>query len=626
MNYLFYNTSILLFGYSTIATLIYYFIEKPSQVFNSYELLWPLTLFTYLVGIVLFEKNEIRKSFSIGFLKLNLDTFFVFILLLGIRFINIHNISVWLDEYNQASMTFFNYPITAGLKQHQPPLDMIFTKIGLLFSDSNVWGLRFHSAFFSAMAGTLFYALIKKISDSYIMALVCVFYFSFHVFVIRFGYEARPVSLGLFIEILFIHHIYSILTEGNNAFYKNKPCSLSALTFVYLCSLGMQPVFIVCATLLFFAIYSYFHRDQLKNFFALLIGFLCFLPIQAKIMLLAPPLFSKTSVFDFQDIFKQLTFENFFILEPFFKPFGYCAFLFLVFIFGYNILKRQSFSRPLLYFLFCVTFFCGVLIPVFKSHINWDLNDYYLLSSLPLVLSLFVLSLSDIARIASVKKKFFNLLTLFFAAVCFAFYSFGPFFNFEKTYPRDDMRASYAEIKRVSGSENKSLVLALCLKNLPWCPDKAIGEALYFKSANASKESYWQRSLDNYYIALKTDKPIENVFFIYYESFSRRALNIGNKLASPPGIELYKIPIANNVTLASAVIDFLVPVVQQGLDENAFYTRSLEYLIMSYDHLNDKKNKLHYLGLYKKFRDHENYSTYLDNVYVSLVIEDSQGR
>ena len=587
-----------------MATTISFFTATTPRY--GYEFLWPMLLLFFFCVFV--RERRILFQFSSRIFSDNRDFFVVLIGLLALRFYFIEHISVWLDEDFQASLAWKNYPTAAGVIEHQPPGDMIFTKIGLLISNYGVWGLRFHAAVFSALAGSTLYVLAKKFSGSRWLALLCVLFFSTHHLVFKYGFEARPISYGLFLELLFFATLY---IECKMATQKDPlllpwSASLSAITFLYLCSVGLQPGFIVVLTIGFFALVSYFRREYLSIFLRLLFGLLSFLPIQLVLLRDSPPRFTRgLSIFRFFSEFKR---ENFLFLNMYLMPIGYFCAIGSLGYFLWCALRRQKTELFFVYLLYISIFFPLILVPFFISHVDWTLNDYYLISILP-PLFLLLAYLWGFITIGWWRRYWLPLLV---PLVLFA--GFAPFYAFvnkerDLAIERQDLKGAYESVRENALSTD--LTLSFCLADR-YCPDWAIAKRLYRLPPPSDEETI---SVFIYAQALRATPQPQNIFFVYNAEWSHGEPGFKNLFSTHNWAPIYKVP--GNGNLALAVINFFEGPVKAGLAENKVYTEALAFLVASYDFLGDEKNKLHYLSIYKKQAHPEAQSDYLNQLLLS---------
>ena len=596
-----YTAGFFLFLYSLLATSVSYF--AANSPFYGYEFFWSLPIL-FFIGLLVRERKFIFK-YSPSVLLDNLDFFAVLAALLALRFYFLEHVSIWLDEDFQAVAAWKSYPVAAGVAQHQPPGDFVFTSMGLLVSNYSVWGLRLHAALFSSLAGATLYALAKKFSASRTVALLCVLFYSLHHVVFRYGFEARPISYGLFLELLFFAAVY---TECRVIAQKDQPpqpwsASLSAIAFLYLCSVGLQPGFIVVLTIGFFALLSVFRREYLIVFLRLALGLLCFLPLQLAIFLNAPPRFTRG--FSVIGFFDEIRWENFNFLYKFLMPVGYVSVAGVLLYFLWSAFRRKKPELLLLFLFYIAIFFPLTLIPFFRSHISWHLNHYYLISILPPLFLLF----SALWGATKVGRLRWALPSAIIPVVLFA--GFAPFYQFvnvgrDLELERQDLKGAYSEIRK--NALNSDLTLSFCLSEGS-CPDRAIGKKLYRLPPPSNAD---EPSVAIYAHALRATPQPQNIFFVHNEPWSQGVTGLKHLFSSPNLASIYKV--SSNENLALAVIDFFEGPVRAGLADNKMYSEAVAYLVASYDYLGDEKSKLHYLNLYKKMALPEGQNAYLNEL------------
>ena len=584
-----------------MATAISYFTAVSEL--HRYEFFWFLPLFLFF-GLFLRER-QILFNFSTSVFRDNLDFFVVLIALFALRLYFLEHFSVWLDEDSQAAAAWRYSPLAAGVVQHQPPGDLVLTKLGLLVSDYSVWGLRIHSAIFSSLAGATLYALAKKFSGSRLVALLCALFYSTHHVVFRYGFEARPISYGLFLELLFFAAVYAECQAITTQDRSRQPwsASLSAVTFLYLCSLGMQPVFIVGLTVGFFALVSCFRREFLAVFLKLFFGLLASLPIQIVLLRDSPPRFTRgVSIIRFFDEFK---FENFIFLNKFLLPVGYVSASGVLVYFLWCAFRRKKLDPLLVYLLYIAIFFPLTAIPFFKSHISWPLNHYYLISILPPLFLLFS------ALWGAMAVGWFRRFWLPTMVPVILFALFAPYYKFvnvgrDLELERQDIKGAYASIREISSIND--LVLSFCITDRE-CQDSLVGKKLYHLAPPSNSEI---ASVAIYAQALRSASQPPNIFFVHNEQWSQGVTGLKHLFSSHNWASVYKISGHGNIALA--VIDFFEGPVKAGLAEGKLYSEAVAYLVASYDSLGDQKNMQHYLNLYKNMAHPESQIGYLNDM------------
>ena len=590
--------------YSVFATLVAFVFSFGVSGPAAIEWVWPALLLLISIPIALRERSVFSPR--PGFLRGNFDVIAVFLASLAVRFYHINDVSIWFDEDVQAASALLNFPVTAGAIQHHPPGDMIFTKLGMLISGMQTWGLRFHSALFSSLAAALLYSFVKKLSSSILFSVLATTFFCFHHFIYRYGFEARPISLGVCLEILFLYVLYLSLREEKALGTKSPLWIIAAATFLYLSSLGMQPVFIVAGALICLALEAAFLRRSLRTFLGVFFGALFFAPLQLNVLLSAPARFTKTSGFNLNLFLQQLNLEIFNSISTFANPFlYYCIFFNALALLAFLSKKRVP-NSIVIVFWFLLGFFCLTFIPLFKSHVDWPLYSHYLISVLPLTFLIFAaywgwfVSFPKVPRIARLL-----LLALLFGAAKQSYH----FPDGDIQSAREDMASAYKLVK--ARSSEKDILLTLCVVSAPaFCPAGGVGRAFYFRGAGPIAEDF-SPSIEIYQRILNSEKSVDSIFFIYYSSWSNYVFTSVVPLGYLHKLSVFKLQVKPGA-LAESLIGFLEPLVKEGVAQNKLYVQPLEYLVLSYDKIKNIEQKNYYLNLYKDFPEPKTYSDYLN--------------
>lgn len=613
-----YVINVFLFGYALFCNLLGFFYSAPEK-FYAEELYWPFALLLLLAAFYRNEKHFIASFSFSDFIRKHADTLGVLTVVLLLRAHLINDVEIWLDEDYQAHSALINRALIAGAFQHQPPLDMTFTKIGTLFSNEKIWGLRFHSAVFSSLASALLYSLGKKFSKSSFIALILTFFFTLHFIVIQYGYEARPISLGLFYGFSFFGIILSLLIEKKDSFYFKTPLFVSVVTFLFLNSLGLQPVVLTGITTAVLTIYSFVKNEWFKkSLLAVFLGFGLFLPIQVYILKYSPPRFTKHSGFDAASFIRELMdYSNYKIVETYLWPLGYLFLVFCVLYFVFCMFRRRSVSSSVLLLFTTVAGFPLFLVPFFKSQIDWPLySRYFALLLVPVFLGASVSLKIALETFKAFKNRPWLrhvVIAVFFGIVSFSF-NWGPLTGLSDVYKQFQIKKAYEVLNE--NSSDQDIDLTLCLNVQPWCADSLVMQSFYYKKATGGLVTNWNNSiLTTYEKALNDKRQVNNIFLFYYWVWSDNHLSLDGSqlLASLRGVDVLKIAVKDG-NLPKTMIDFCVPVVERGLRDGLLYTGPVEYIVASASALGLKDLKNHYLTLYKNFAGRKNNSAYLNSI------------
>lgn len=607
-----YAFNILFFGYVLVCTGIGFFVKAPGHLFPE-ELYWPTVLTSLLAALFLYERPRL-SSFSIRrFIQENLDVFFVLLLVLGLRIYLMTLVEPWLDEDYQGFSSLIHRSLIAGVWQHQPPLDMVLTKFGVLLSKESLWGLRMHSVLCSAFASALLYDQAKKISRSRLIALFCAVFFTFNVVVVQYGYEARPLSLGLLFCVGFLGLNLSLLSERKDSFYFKTPIFNCLITFGFLNSLGMQPVILVGVSAVFLAVYILSGHSWIKKYFlSVLFAMGLFIPIQIYILRYAPPRFTKQAGFNLSAFGDELIrLDNFKVLQDYFWPLG-CVFLILCLLsFALQIKKVRSISSSTLFLFFLSSAFALFLVPFFKSHVSWEMYTRYFALVLPVVLlgtGLILRQTLDLLPLS--KTVFYSFVILFFAPASF-FYSWGPIIDLNSVYKPFEMKSAFTLLNEKS--TDRDIDLPFCLHTGGYCPNTFVLQSFHYKKAIGGIAGNWVPTFDRFLTALRSPVAPENIFFLYYSVWSDRELPLKTsfQIKHLHGVDVLEVPVKSQ-NLAQTMIDFCKPYVDYGLSENVLYVGPLEYIVAAAEASGQTELKNSYLKLYQDFTGKKADSSYLN--------------
>jgi hypothetical protein len=596
-----YKTTVLLTVYFALCTLVDYMTFNRDP-FHFYEWMWPLQLLFVAVSLRYNVKDS--QSLKIKSWIPEIDTALVFSILLIARFALMEKYSVWFDEHIQALAATTYYPVQGGSTQHQPPADMALMNTGLWLFGNSILGLRFHSCLFSALNGTAFYLLAKHISRSKFFALLTTFFFCTHHLVVRYGFEARPISLGLFMELLFLAAILSQLESGN------KPAKegfwLSGVTVLYLTTLGLQPPFVVSLTMVFLLLSSVVNRTHFFTAIQILTGLLVFAPLQAVIYFASPPRFTIGGIFSPQAIWSNLKIKNFFFLKEYYDPFGFVCFALLILFLLFAYLRKIKYDLTTILFAFLCFFLPLTLVPYFLGHVAWALNDYYVISLLPLILMLLVSLWRNLGTVLPQTPKYkYGLCCLIFL-IAIPRYEFVNK-KFKLYEQRPDLKGAYRAVE-----ENRSqgdLLLSFCMTEA-FCPDILIAKPFYL--SDDEKGLQVTPSVLIYENALKSGLKPKNVFLILSKDWQTPEPGKSFLFSKLNLVSVYKVPLKSN--LAETIIDFFKPLQQSAETGNHIYPEVLSYLVASYKFLGDQKEMEKYLEIYKNKPASLSNNDYLANI------------
>lgn len=406
--------------------------------------------------------------------------------LLGLLYVRWHwltSVTLWLDEDYQFLTTLSDGPIQAGAWQHQPPNDLLFTFWSKAWGGNHeVWALRASPGLFSVFAGYIFYRLLYLISASIGISLLGAILFAFELLVARYGYEARPVSHGLFLTISFFFFLELEFLDESRAPEARRWLFAGAATLFLLMALGLQPPFLILGFVLF-ALVRFVVLKQRQDLHLAMLGtasVLLFLPIQILIFQNSPPRLSRLPQFSLGHFLEVAMDASSY--ETLYGLWG--SFWWVILgtvsagILLDQVIPTRHFRRRLSLFGVPLLVFVGLLIPFFKSYVDWSLMPHYVIFSVPLSLALLALALSSRGG----RRFFFTV-----PALAFLFWNSNSLPLMTEAglrhHDREELQGAYKFISSVA--QPGDFVVSSCRENIVYC-NNTLTASPYYLPANLS--------------------------------------------------------------------------------------------------------------------------------------------
>ncbi|MGZ3707948.1 MAG: hypothetical protein ACXWPM_03865, partial [Bdellovibrionota bacterium] len=218
--------------------------------------------------------------------------------------------SLWLDENLQILTSLELPPVSAGLRQHQPPLEFALMRTIFAVAGFSETSVRLSAMVFSALGAALVGFLYVLVTEDFILAAAASLFFSFNSVVGHYGSEARPISMGLATSLLVLC--------ACARFFKDRMMNRAAwiqgfaASVLSLFSLGLQPPFLLFSLSAVTLAFPKFRlREKLWLVSQWTGALLVFLPVQIWIFRFAPPRFSRIGAAGVQSLANQLRWNNF---------------------------------------------------------------------------------------------------------------------------------------------------------------------------------------------------------------------------------------------------------------------------------------------------------------------------
>ena len=301
--------------------------------------------------------------------------------------------SIWCDEDLQYQYSLERAPVVAGLVQHQPPLDMAISRFVITFFGLSEGTVRFSANLFSSVAAGLIAVFSFQTLNSMIVAILFAALFSLHPVVATFGFEARPISLGLTAIILVLSRASRVFDTSFEPQRRQWLCGLGA-SFLCLIALGLQPPFLLLAMSLgIFIIPELAVQKKIWIVSQWVAAIVLFLPIQIFIFHHAPQRFYRLGGNIVEDILGQYQWSNF--AEPL-RVYGALIVLagLLALLQSLRPQAERKFIQANVFFFVVFGFFLSILIPFFKAEVRWTLFIYYIVFAWPVSIFAFIMAVA----------------------------------------------------------------------------------------------------------------------------------------------------------------------------------------------------------------------------------------
>lgn len=226
-----------------------------------------------------------REPTSIN-LKQDWPFYVVFLLAVGIKLYiwthNYQNHIFWLDEYSQAQGSMGD-PAHGAFSHQQPFLGYLWTKFALYIFGNSVFTIRLHALIASLLG---FYYLLKfsyRLQANVTpLIFLSVTYLTFAHFYYP-SYEGRCVGVAFLFLNLFSYSFLRAFTQKR----REDLFVLGVNSWLFLCSITMQPVLLIGFVMLWLIILLCWDRQPIYRqvLFTLAVSLVLFLPIQILLYL-----------------------------------------------------------------------------------------------------------------------------------------------------------------------------------------------------------------------------------------------------------------------------------------------------------------------------------------------------
>lgn len=471
---------------------------------------------------------------------------------MGMRIYGLERFSLWFDETAQLARSMDIPFIESSGLHFQPPLDYIlqkFTAATFGFSDFKI---RLNTAVFSVVASTLFFALLKRITGSYIVALLLSCLMIFEPWFFKYSFDARPVAIGYLTLVLFVVSFINVLKPQSNSLKKSEFRQLLAVALFFNLSVGFQPVLLLCTLIavLLVRILMAFKNKEHKNYYLSLIyplalSILLFIPVQIKIYLDSIHLVTSNRVLS------KVTNFNINNISGLYDV--YSVYFALLFVLLLTMILLRQLKKKLKITTFesnffvavCLMFFLASLF-VFSVLLSYRLAPHYVIFTLPLIFlaAAYLYKTCEDCFSITLQKRFFRMAFVFLIVLALPLFGLMYAQHPKKPMAREDLKQAYAII--LKNSTDKDYVTSLSFPLNNWSPielnlagwpyyvNRAMREG--FKSyADISRNK--EIPILSLYTALKENPKISNLYVIFNRGFEQVNVQF-DVLKELPNVEL----------------------------------------------------------------------------------------
>ena len=473
-------------------SLCYLFLLYSLIIFNNQlNFIW-LDYYTYgfltislITSIVLlirscFKNGESKSNQSkpVQHFKYLLILFFAFAGVALLRWHHLFEMTLWLDEIFQSTVSLNNSPAQSGISQHQPPLDMLLSHFGRKFWGTTILGVRFHAWIASSLLCIAFFECCWHFFESLSSGIIGFILLSFHWIIFKYGYEARPISIGILFFVIGLTFTINYL-QNNSRITLFKIWIALCLSGLFL---GMQPILVIfCGAVVWFLLAILRKQNEARLLCFVWISAFCYLiPTILSLVFLSPPkITAGAQTISFFGKLISLSLSDFSIIKGVVGNLYplYLAFLMhgLILIFSKRFRLAPKIQSNLVFFLVSISLSYSIGIVVFfKTFVNHDMRDYYHIITLPL----FILLLISFVRLLQFSRILSFMAITGTAALIFYFYPFGGIEKVKRDLGRENLRELYSLIAD-RASKNSYLVSLCAINDFNYCPERTIGAEFY---------------------------------------------------------------------------------------------------------------------------------------------------
>lgn len=474
------------------------------------------------------EANFLPKDYAI------IGLFFV--VQLAMRIYGLERFSLWIDEVAQMKRsTAIPFIESSGL-HFQPPLDYILQKLTVTTFGVSDFTIRLNTAVFSVVASTLFFTLLKRITGSYIVALILSCLMIFEPWFFKYSFDARPLATGYLTLVLFLVSFIHILKPEGTLLKTSEFRHITCAAVLFTLSVGYQPIFVLGSIIFVLGVcilIAYKNRDH-RNYYINLIyplglSLLLFIPLQIKIYLDSINLVTSTSVVSKVFNFNLNNFDGLYQVYGVYFIFLFSMLLLITLLRQFKKKAKLSAFEANFFVSVCLLFFL-VSVIVFSIPLNYRLAVHYVIFTLPLLIlsAAYLYKTGEECFSVSLHKRFYKLGFLFVIILAWPQFNLMYMQHPKTPMPREDLKQAYSIV--LKESSDRDYVTSLSFSVTGWSPMEInLGSGPYYvlramrdgSKTHADIVRNQEIPVLAFYSVLKENQPIANLYVLFHRGFEQ---------------------------------------------------------------------------------------------------------
>lgn len=516
------------------------FISFGKQTLTFFDL-YSFLLIALPAGYLLFTQEPSEFTSEPNFTGKDYAVIGLFFLAnLGLHIYGLERFSLWFDELSQLHRAT-NFPFVEASGLHmQPPLDYILQKFMIVTFGVSDATIRLNTVLCSVVASTLLFALLKRITGSYLISVLLSCLVIFEAWFFKFSFDARPIGLGYLTLVLFLISFINILKPEATSLKKTEFRQIMCAALLFILSIGYQPILIISAFILLVAVRALivFKNKDHKSYYLsltypLAAAILVFIPVQIKIYLDSISDITSKNIAAKLSSFSLNNFESLYQVYGIYFSMLFTLFLIMILLRQFKKKVKVGAFEANFFVATCLVFFIASLL-IFSVLLNFRFQEHYVLYVLPLIIlsSAYLYKACEDCFSISLYKRVFKLLFLFVLILVLP--KFNLTFEQDPKRPmfREDVRQAYAIV--FNRSTDNDYVMSLSFPKKAWSPiEFNLGAGAYYTSRvmrdklKGHADIVRDRDVPilSLYSVLKEKQKLSNLYLIFNRRYEQVSMN-----------------------------------------------------------------------------------------------------